>query len=230
MKRNRHPIRFYSQTDGSRLPSVTSILGRTDPIFDPSKESSLEWWRKKEVNHRQILDEACNRGKMIHQEIEIALSGKLTEDEPSVQEWIDYGIPDYMTHLVPYLHELQCYDLETEKVVIHEKGRYAGTADLILEDPNGSTLIDWKTTRHHKDVGEKLKPKSRYKTAKMQVAAYSAAYNTLPSVPPITKAKVVVLYSWREPYVIDLDAEALADNFTLFADRLYCFHDLEGVY
>lgn len=225
MVRKRHPIRFYD-IDGKKLPSVTSVLSRTDHIFDPSKSSSLEWWRNKEPNHENILKEACRRGSIIHSEIELALKGTQSV-EYTIDEWKELGIPDYMTNLLGLINKISGNEIDVEKVVKHTAG-YAGTADLICELDGEVTILDWKTTRHHSDVGEKDKKRSHYKNAEMQIAAYAAAYNQQekPEM-PITAGAIVVAYSWREPDIIKLDQEMLGARIGQFAERLSAFKSLE---
>ena len=212
--------------DGRKLPSVTSILGRTSHIFEPSKESSLDWWRSKEPNHRQILEEACRRGSIIHSEIELALTGKQSTDY-TIEEWTELGIPDYMTNLLGFIHEIRGGNTEVEQVVSHSAG-YAGTADLVCEFEGHNTLVDWKTTRHSSVVGEKEKKRSHYKTAEVQVAAYAAAWNHDTRRPPVTQGLIVVAYDWREPQLIRLDSEILKGRVSDFAERLSAYQALEA--
>lgn len=224
MVRLRHPTRYYD-IDGKKCPSVTSIIGRTESIFNPSKESSLRWWREKEPDHVKIVDEACRRGSIIHSEVELALAGSQST-QFTIEEWEQYGIPDYITHLLPLIREIKKGESEVEKVVHHPAG-YAGTADLICEFEGQVTLVDWKTTRHHKDVGEKTKKRGYYKNAEIQVSAYGAAYNHLTPTSPVTQGLVVVAYSWREPDLIRLDQDDLAMRVTEFQKRLEVFKVLD---
>jgi genome maintenance exonuclease 1 len=225
MAGKRHPIRFYD-VHGKRLPSVTSILGRTDPIFEPSKESGLQWWRDKEPNHRQIVDDACLRGSIIHAEIELALTGKQSL-EYDIGDWVKFGIPDYMTNLLEVVQTMGSGEVHCEKVVTHPAG-YAGTTDLICEFEGEMTVVDFKTTRHHSDVGEKEKKRSHYKSAELQVAAYGAAWNSDCRRPKVTQGLIVVAYSWREPQLIRLDRDDLTARVGQFAERLSTFKALEG--
>lgn len=225
MVRKRHPIRYYS-VDGKRLPSVTSVLGRTSKYFEPSKESSLDWWRSKEPDHLKIVEDACRRGSIIHAEIELALTGRQSL-EYTMDEWTNFGIPDYMTNLLPVVQEMGKGDVEVEQVVNHPAG-YAGTADLICEFEDQVTIVDWKSTRHHEDVGEKEKKRSYYKSAEIQIAAYGAAYNSDTRRPPITQGLIVIAYSWRQPELIKLNQEDLQCRIEQFAERLSVFRVLEG--
>lgn len=225
MARRRNPVRFYD-VNGERLPSVTSVLGRTAHIFDPSKEAGLSWWRDKEPDHRQIVEDACRRGSIIHSEVELALTGAQST-QYSIQEWVDFGIPDYMTHLLPVVQQMGEGEVEVEKVVTHQAG-YAGTADLVCSFEDQVTIVDWKTTRHHKDVGEKKKPRSHYKSAEIQIAAYGSAYNQDERRPPVTQGLIVVVYSWKEPDLIKLDLDDLRARAAEFGERLSAFKVLEA--
>lgn len=231
MVRTRHPIRFYD-ADGVRLPSVTSVLSRTDPIFNPSKEEGLQWWRDHEPKHEEITKEACRRGSIIHSEIELALTGRQSV-EYSIDEWVELGIPDYMNYLLDFVRQVnqskaEGYGVHVEKVVKHNAG-YAGTADLICTLDEVPTIVDWKSTRHHKDVGEKTKSKAHYKNAEMQIAAYAAAYNQQEKPEePIQQGLIVIAYSWREPDVIRLNQDKLATRIGQFAERLSAFQVLEN--
>jgi hypothetical protein len=225
MAGRRHPVRVYD-INGKKLPSVTSVIARTDHIFNPSKESGLAYWRSKEPNHRQILEEACRRGSIIHSEIELALTGRQSVDY-EIHEWIELGIPDYVSYLAPVISALNKEAVEVEKVVSHPLG-YAGTADVVGVFEDQVTLIDWKTTRHHSVVGEKSKKRSHYKSAEIQVSAYAAAYNQDRRNPPITQGLIVVSYSWKEPDLIRLDLDALRNKAIEFQERLEVFQVLEG--
>lgn len=224
MAGKRHPIRVYD-INGKKLPSVTSILGRTDHIFNPGKESGLQWWRSREPNHRQILEEACVRGSLIHSEIELALTGRRSVDG-KYEDWIEHGIPDYMTHLLPLIQTINEDEVEVEKVVSHEMG-YAGTADLVCRFEGKKTVVDWKTTRHSRIVGQKEKKRSHYKSAELQVAAYAAAYNSDERNPPVEQGIIVVAYDWREPDVYRMDVDDLIARTCQFQERLEVFKLLE---
>ena len=57
--------RLYTLPDGSRVPSVTTILDRTKP---QEKRDALENWRKS-VGHakaQEITTEAASRGTRMH--------------------------------------------------------------------------------------------------------------------------------------------------------------------
>lgn len=223
--RRRHPTRYYD-VDGKRLPSVTSILGRTEHIFNPSKAASLEWWRKKEPKHEEIVDNACRRGSIIHSEIELALTGTQSV-EYTVEEWVNLNIPGYVNNLLGFLHEIQSGDIiEVEKVVNHPAG-YAGTADLVCEYQGQPTIVDFKTTRSVHDVGEKTKKRSHYQSAELQIAAYGAAYNTK-AKNPVNQGMIVVAYDWKEPDIHVLDTDDLIRRASQFQERLEVFRILEN--
>lgn len=218
-------MRFYS-VDGKRLPSVTTILGRTAHIFDPSKEAGLSWWRGKEPDHIKIVEDACRRGSIIHSEIELALTGKQSA-EYTIQEWSDHNVPDYMTHLLPIVQELGKNEVEVEKVVAHPAG-YAGTADLIGWYEGRKVICDWKSTRPSRDVGERLKKRSHYVSAEIQLAAYAAAFNSDERREPITHGMIAVAYDWREPQLFQLDTDDLRARAAQFQERLEVFQILEA--
>jgi len=221
----RHPVRTYD-VNGKKLPSVTSIIGRTDALFNPSKEAGLEWWRSKEKDHRQIVEEACRRGSIIHSEIELALTGKQST-EYTMDEWNDFCICDYMTQLLPVVQEMGEDEVEVEKVVSHSVG-YAGTADLVCHYKGKKTIVDWKTTRHSSKVGKKPKKRSHYKGAEVQIAAYGSAYNSDTRNTPVEQGAIVVVYDWREPDVILLDNDDLIMRSMEFQERFDVFQVLEG--
>jgi len=173
------------------------------------------------------VQDACLRGSVIHSEIELALTGRQSM-EYKIEDWVRLGIPDYINNLLGFIQELNedKEDMEVEKVVSHTAG-YAGTADLICRYQGEMTVIDWKTTRHHNDVGEKEKKSAYYKGADMQISAYGAAYNQDARRPQVTQGLIVVAYSWREPDLIKLDANDLRNRVSQFGERLSTFKILE---
>ena len=64
-RKNENGVRLYSCPDGSRLPSVTSILSKTQKT---EKKVALENWRNRigHANAASITKEAGNRGTRMH--------------------------------------------------------------------------------------------------------------------------------------------------------------------
>lgn len=105
-----HPSDGIYKRDGQGYIAVSDVLGRTLPLFNPSKASSLEWWQNNEPDAAEILEHGQQRGTFIHAEVELALTGSNeihAADRPSYEQMIAYNIHGYMTYLQPLLEEMK---------------------------------------------------------------------------------------------------------------------------
>jgi hypothetical protein len=105
-----HPDDGIYRKDGIGYIAVSNVLGRTLPLFNPSKVSSLEWWQNNEPDAVEILERGQQRGTFIHAEVELALTGANrvhVKDRPSYEEMMSYNIHGYMTYLQPLLLEMK---------------------------------------------------------------------------------------------------------------------------
>ena len=184
-----HPTDGIYKKDGLGYIAVSNILGKTLPLFNPSKTDGLEYWRRTEPNAIEILERGQRRGTIIHGEVELNLSGKNDvhgSDRPSYEEIVSFNIHEYVTYLSPLLEEIKgqnpcstlcnfeeegkcmtsgnsCDNL-SKSLLIEEKifcpHGWAGTPDLRLWWDGSYTIWDWKSVRSYKEDGVAKKAKS----------------------------------------------------------------------
>lgn len=159
--------RHYCLPDGSKVPSVTTILDRTKP---QEKIDALNRWKARvgAVQAQAITTEAANRGTRMHTYLEHYV--KHDEMLP---------LPDN-----PFAHAswfmaaeviLQGLDNITEywgmEVPVYYSGLYAGTTDCVGVWQGQPAIVDFKQTN-------KPKKSEWIDDYKMQLCAYAQAHNT----------------------------------------------------
>ena len=158
--------RHYS-IDGSRLPSVTSILSATKSEED---KASIAAWKER-VGHKEaerIKNDASSRGSSMHSFLEKYLLGQLNLELLEVEnkakkmahEIIENGIRHKLSEVWGAEATL-CYP-----------NKYAGTADCIGIYEGRETIIDFKQSN-------KPKKESYIGDYFLQLGAYSLAHNVV---------------------------------------------------
>tara|TARA_B100000029_G_scaffold511141_1_gene604356 strand:- start:99 stop:779 length:681 start_codon:yes stop_codon:yes gene_type:complete len=158
-----HGSRIYD-ISGEKLPSVTTILGKTHP---PEKAKKLAEWRarKGEEEADKIMNLSSLRGTSMHKFIEAYVEQKGYEDlteigleaKPMAQKIIEIGLSPVS----------EWYGSE---VTLFYPGLYAGATDLVCMHDNMETIIDFKQAN-------KPKRKEWIDDYFMQVAAYAMAHD-----------------------------------------------------
>lgn len=155
--------RFYRKVvDGQTawIPSVTWIAG-----YLPKGIGYYRWLAQHGWDESQaLMEEAGERGTIIHKAIEMLLLGKLlsfdtvvTDRQLNADEW------EAVMSFVAWFEAIKPVVLSTEKTVFHPQDLYAGTIDLICEIKNKLWIIDFKTSQ---DV---------WPSHKIQLSAYNRA-------------------------------------------------------
>ena len=158
--------RHYCLPDGSRVPSVTTILDRTKP---EEKRQALANWKKRvgEQQAQQITTEAANRGTRMHAYLEhYALQ---TDMKPLPGN--PFAHPSWFMAAEVILQGLGNVDeFWGVEVPVYYSGLYAGTTDCLGLWKGQPAIIDFKQTN---------KPKKRewIDDYFIQLAAYAAAHN-----------------------------------------------------
>ena len=158
--------RFYLDSNGVEVPSVTNVLSST------SDQSGIDEWKRR-VGHdeaERIMLESTSIGTNVHNALENYLLGK---------EWEIYNDDSYISNtsikiLDTFIKNLikdidQVWGLEAGLVL---DGLYAGTADCIGIFHDKESLIDFKTAK-------KLKPKEWIEDYFLQCSAYANAHNVM---------------------------------------------------
>jgi hypothetical protein len=161
--------RHYCLPDGSKVPSVTTILDRTKPF---EKVQALQNWKKRvgEQRAQEITTEAANRGTRMHAYLETFVkSGEMKERPPN-----PFAHPSWFMAAEVILEGLQpnVEEYWGVEVPLYYSGLYAGTTDCIGVWKGRPAIMDFKQTN---------KPKKRewIEDYFLQLAAYAAAHNEM---------------------------------------------------
>lgn len=190
------PAKRYLVADGTRVPSVTSILGHVDA--DPG---GLLYWANQAGLDGLTLEEARSQplgvGSIVHAAIEAELKGEklsLEDVDPEMRKQIDLSISAWelwrqMT--VSSNDELAKQVLASEVPYVSERYRFGGTLDAVLMVSGRRCLLDFKTANrfYPKDLA--------------QVAAYGILWNEIHPQDPIEQYSLLRIskedgsFSWH---------------------------------
>ena len=160
--------RHYCLPDGSKVPSVTTILDRTK-----SKESrdALDKWRKAVGVERaqQITTEAANRGTRMHTYLEhYVKTGEMKElpSNPFAQpSW-------YMAAQVILEGFTNINEVWGVEVPLYYSGLYAGTTDSVGVHGSEPAIMDYKQSN-------KIKKREYISDYFLQTVFYATAHNNM---------------------------------------------------
>jgi hypothetical protein len=146
---------------GNRLPSVTTILGKT------KDQEFLKKWKAKvgEAKAEEIKNLSSRRGTAMHKYLECYIESKGYEDltdigvqaKPMAQKIIDIGLAPVD----------EWYGSE---VILYYPGLYAGSTDLVCRHNGMDTIIDFKQANRPKN-------KDWIDDYYLQIAAYCMAHD-----------------------------------------------------
>jgi hypothetical protein len=160
--------RHYCLPDGSKVPSVTTILDKTKP---QEKIDALNNWRKAvgAAKAQQITTEAAGRGTRMHKWLEnYVLTGELGQPGtmPASQQ----------SHLMAttvvnkgMINVTECWGSE---VPLYFSGLYAGTTDLVGAWKQKPAILDFKQTNKPKKI-------EYIDDYFIQLVAYAMAHNEM---------------------------------------------------
>ncbi len=158
--------RHYSLPDGSKVPSVTTILDKTKP---PEAREALANWRKAvgEQRAQQITTEAANRGTRMHAYLEHYI---LQEDMKPLPT-NPYAHPSWFMAAEVILKGLVNVDeFWGTEVPVYYSGLYAGTTDCLGVWKGRPAIMDFKQSN-------KVKKREYIGDYFLQLAAYAQAHN-----------------------------------------------------
>ena len=159
--------RLYSLPDGSRVPSVTTILDKTKP---KEKQEALANWRKSvgEKRAQEITTDAANRGTRMHKWLEDYVRNNRDMGEPGTNPY------SVQSHLMAkeivnegLVHVDEMWGIE---VPLYVEGLYAGTTDACGIYKQKPAIIDYKQTN-------KPKKTEWIEDYFLQLCAYGLAHN-----------------------------------------------------
>jgi genome maintenance exonuclease 1 len=158
--------RHYALPDGTRVPSVTTILEKTKP---EEARQALQNWRKAvgEQRAQQITTEAANRGTRMHTYLERYVK----QDDIGEFPTNPYAQPSWFMAAKVILEGL-CHADEYwgSEVPLYYSGLYAGTTDLVGTWKGQPAIMDFKQSN-------KVKKREWIDDYFIQLAAYAAAHN-----------------------------------------------------
>ena len=158
--------RLYATPDGSKVPSVTTILDKTKPA---ESRIALANWRKAvgEKKAQEITTEAANRGTRMHKFLEdFVKQGNINDpgSNPFSQQshkMASIVIAEGMKHVT---------EVWGSEVPLYFPELYAGTTDCVGVHNGDQSILDFKQTNKPK----KLEYISDYF---LQLTAYALAHN-----------------------------------------------------
>jgi genome maintenance exonuclease 1 len=167
---DREPIdskRHYCWPDGSKVPSVTTILSATS---SEGKRLALAQWRKRvgEKKAQEITTEAANRGTRMHAYLEHYI---LQEDMKPLPG-NPFAHPSWFMAAEVIMQGLQPNVTEFwgTEVPVYYSGLYAGTTDCLGLWKNRPAIMDFKQSN-------KVKKREWIGDYFVQLAAYAAAHD-----------------------------------------------------
>jgi hypothetical protein len=159
--------RLYTLPDGSRVPSVTTILDKTKP---KEKQEALANWRRSvgEKRAQEITTEAAGRGTRMHKFLEDYVKNDRQMPDPGTnpfsrqahnmaQQIVEHGLKN-------------ADEIWGIEVPLYVPGLYAGTTDACGIYHGQPTILDYKQTN-------KPKKKEWIEDYFLQLCAYAAAHN-----------------------------------------------------
>ena len=158
--------RFYIDSNGKEVPSVTTVLSAT------SDKSGIDEWKRR-VGHEEatrIINESTTIGSNVHNALENYLNGddwKIQDDGSYVSKTSISILNCFIQNLINDISEI--WGLEVGVVL---DGLYAGTADCVGIYNEKESLIDFKTAK-------KIKPKEWIEDYFLQCSAYANAHNVM---------------------------------------------------
>jgi hypothetical protein len=160
--------RHYCLPDGSKVPSVTTILDRTKPA---EAREALARWRKSvgEQRAQEITTEAANRGTRMHTYLEHYVLNSDMKPLPSNP----FAHPSWFMAAEVILQGLPNADeFWGTEVPVYYSGLYAGTTDLVGTWKGRPAIMDFKQSN-------KVKKREYITDYFLQLAAYAAAHNEM---------------------------------------------------
>jgi hypothetical protein len=160
--------RLYACPDGSKVPSVTTILDKTKPA---ESRLALANWKKAvgEQKAQEIVTEAASRGTRMHTYLENYIKGeplKETVTNPYAQQSLD------MAKIVVAQGFPKIKEVWGSEVPLYFPELYAGTTDCVGIHDGDESILDFKQTNKPK----KLEWIDDYF---LQLTAYALAHNEI---------------------------------------------------
>lgn len=180
--------RHYCLPDGTKVPSVTTILDRTKP--EEARQKLREWKDRVGVERaQQITTEAANRGTRMHTYLERFVKTDDIGELPTNP----FAQPSWFMAAQVILQGLGNVDEYWGcEVPVYHSGLYAGTTDCIGVWKGQPAIMDFKQTNRPK------RPEW-IDDYRLQLAAYALAHNEMHST---SIRQGVILMCVRPPEIV----------------------------
>lgn len=152
-------------TPYGKFPSVTSILS----VLKDDDDSGLQKWKDR-IGHEEadkIVNEAIDRGNILHEYNEKYLLNQLTRSELSGQAKILFN------RVKRYLDEVEL-TIATEVPLWNQDDKYAGRVDAIVMLDGHLTILDHKNSRNPIKLNTKFGRQKLFRY-QIQTCAYGRA-------------------------------------------------------
>lgn len=157
---------MYATPDGSKVPSVTTILDKTQP---EEKKAALQAWRRRvgPEKAQAISTEAASRGTRMHKYLEdYVIQGAI--NEPGTNP---YSKQSHLMAKTVIEHGLKnVNEIWGVEVGLYYPGLYAGTTDCVGQHMSDESILDFKQTN-------KPKKEEYIQDYYLQLTAYALAHN-----------------------------------------------------
>ena len=200
--------RLYLCPDGSKVPSVTTILDRTKT---EEKRQALANWKKRvgEQAAQTIVTEAAGRGTSMHKMIERWLAG---EDITPGSNLVHQQAHKMALKVIDELIKPNVTEVWGSEISLYFPNLYAGTTDCVGLWQGEPAIMDFKQTN---------KPKKRewIEDYFLQLTAYAQAHNELYGT-DIKRGVVLMCSKDLEPQLFILEGEDFSDHSHRWWDRV----------
>ena len=173
--------RTYITADGSRYPSITTVLSILN-------EDAIAAWRKRvgEDEANRVGQRAANRGTLVHSIVEKYLSNESTTDFlPHIRQSLE--------NLRPILDESIGKIFGLEVPLYSKHLGLAGRVDCVAEFDGVPSIIDFKTSR-------RIKTKDKIPNYFAQMSGYAVMFEERTGM-PITNTVIIMDVDDNEPLV-----------------------------
>jgi genome maintenance exonuclease 1 len=199
--------RRYIVGEDQRLPSVTTILGKTKDM------THLLEWKKKvgEAEAAKIVATASSLGNSMHKNLENHILGESMGGNVLSQILAKVIIKEGLSKVD---------EIWGTEVALYSTGLYAGTTDLIGIHEGIPSIMDFKNS---------LNPKKRewIDDYFMQLAAYSMAHNEMFGT-SINRGVVMIATRDAKYQEFIIEGDEFTKYETMWAEKLYVYYDKYG--
>lgn len=146
-----HPKGGYRLQDGTRIPGVTTVIGRW------KEAGGLMYWSwdqgRNGFDFRETRDSAAEAGTIAHALVEYHITGKSDQEiaqmleEQRVSKDVLEKANQAFNNYLNWEKQTKLKVVETEMSLVSEKYKYGGTYDgvAVVEIEGERSLADWKT-------------------------------------------------------------------------------------